>query len=127
MQHTELSASAPYELRNLVERLGEPQELNTEAQTLHRAIAEEAGRIIERKQGQRGSKKLDTKDITELRTLLGLPEKKSINGNILFVPTHNGERYGEQMVTVRQLADELIVARELVRLGATALQERNKQ
>ena len=123
MEDTELSAGAPYELRDLTERLGEPQELKPEHQTRHRAIAEEAGRIIERKQGQRGSQKLDPNDITALRKFLGLSEKTNIDGKTQLILTEKGERYGKQKLTVRKLAEELIVARELVRLGAGQLQE----
>lgn len=123
MGDTELSAGAPYELRDLTVRLGEPKELEPEHQSHHRAIAEEAGRIIERKQGQRGTKKLASTEITALREYLGLPKTEVVNKTVRFIVDEKGERYRKQKITVRKLADELIVARELVRLGAARLQE----
>lgn len=118
MQDNELSAGAPYELRDLTERLGEPRELKDEFQSQHRAIAEEAGRIIERKRGKRGSEEASKLEILSLREWLGLPEKKPTNDIPVSNAPGDGKQSRKQKLTVRQLADELIVARELVRLGA---------
>ncbi len=114
MRDSELSAGAPYELRDLIERLDEPKQLNLEDQTRHRAVAEEAARIIERKRGQHGDKQMDEDTLNKVRTWLGLPEKR--DGKLII--SEGGDRYREQQLTVRQLADELIVTREFARYAS---------
>lgn len=114
MRDDELSAGAPYELRDLTERLGEPKQLNLKDMLRHRAVAEEAARIIARKRGQRGNKQQDDATFNDVRGWLGLPEKRD---GKLHIPEH-GDRYKTQHLTVRQLADELIVAREFARYAS---------
>lgn len=121
MRNRELSAGLPYELRDLVERLDEPKHFAPEHTVHHRAIAEEAGRILERKRVQRGEQNVNEETINVVRKWLGLPEKR---GGTLTIPNPR-ERYGIQRMTVRQLADELIVARELARYGADATEQKD--
>jgi CRISPR-associated protein Cmr2 len=123
MHNSELSAGAPYELRDLTERLDEPKELTSESQTRHRAVAEEAVRIIERKRGQRGNQKLHEAEINQVREWLGLPRKEK--GKPLI--SDLGNRYDVQQITVRQLANELIVAREFARYAPTDAAQKGAQ
>lgn len=122
MQDDELSAGTPYELRDLTERLDEPRELKDESLAQRRAIAEEAGRIIERKRGKRGTQAPDKDEIPRLREWLGLPEKKPAANATSADAKTSDRQYRKQKLTVRQLADELIVARELARLGAEPIE-----
>lgn len=112
----EFSAGAPYELRDVSKRLDEPydlQDTSEETLTQFRAIAEEAGRIIERKRGQGGIYALNESQLNTVRSYLGLPEKQHKQ----LILSADQPRYSQQTLTVRQLAEEFIIARELIRFG----------
>ncbi|WP_129628464.1 type III-B CRISPR-associated protein Cas10/Cmr2 [Candidatus Oscillochloris fontis] len=91
-----------YELRSLDERVG--------ATLPPTALVAEAGRILQRKRGARGTQRIASDDLALLTTALAAE-----SGNL---------KDGRPVRGIDQLADELIVAREIARARGTLLAEK---
>jgi len=96
---------AAYELLDLHRKLAGPSD-KAPAGVLATAIAEDALRIFKRKRGLRGDAATTPEQLAFVRAQLGLPAK---------LPTDPAPLQSPDTITVRALANELIVAREFAR------------